>query len=302
MTLATHASDEMAFFVELIKRGSLAATARELGVTPPATTKRLANLEARLGVPLLIRTTRRLSLTAEGEVYLATARTVLAQIDDIEHQLTQAAAEPKGLLRVNATLGFGRNHIASIASQFCRRYPQVQMQFQLTVNPPPLTEDAFDVCIRFGEPPETRVIARRIAPNRRLLVASPAYLKRRGSPKTPHDLAQHDCISIRHGDEVYGLWRLTRGKHTEAVKVNGAMSTNDGDIAVQWALDGQGIVMRAEWDVEKYLRSGRLCQVLEDYQTPPADIYAVYPASHQLAARVRTFVDFVADSLQRVRR
>jgi len=302
MTSPVHASDEMAFFVELMKRGSLAATARELGVTPPATSKRLANLEARLGVALLNRTTRRLSLTPEGEVYLATARAVLAQIDDVERELSQAAAEPKGMLRVNATLGFGRNHVAPIAAAFCRRFPQVQMQLQLTVNPPPLTEDAFDVCIRFGEPPETRVIARKIASNRRLLVASPDYLRRRGTVKTPHDLAHHDCISIRHGDEAYGVWRLSKGRQVEAIKVSGAMSTNDGDIAMQWALNGLGILMRAEWDVEKYLRSGRLRQVLEEYQTPPADIYAVYPATQQLTGRVRSFVDFMAESLQRTRR
>lgn len=302
MPAVPHASDEMAFFVELVKHGSLAATARERGVTPPAISKRLANLEERLGVALLNRTTRRLSLTPEGDVYLSTARAVLAQIDDVERHLTQASAEPTGLLRVNATLGFGRNHVAPIAALFCRRYPQVQMQLQLTVNPPALTEDAFDVCIRFGEPPETSVVARKIATNRRLLVASPSYLERRGSPKTPHDLARHDCISIRHGDEAYGVWRLSKGRQSQAIKVNGAMSTNDGDIAVQWALSGQGILMRAEWDVEKYLRSGRLRQVLDGYQTPPADLYAVYPANQQLARRVQSFVDFAAEALGKVRR
>ena len=297
MAAPNHASDEMAFFSELMRRGSLAATARELGVTPPAVSKRLSQLEQRLGVTLLHRTTRRISPTAEGEAYLAGARRILVEIEEVERQLTQSMAEPKGLLRVNATLGFGRNHVAPIVSRFCKAHPHVQLQLQLTVDPPPLNEDAFDVCVRFGEPPDARVIARRIASNRRLLCASPAYLKRRGTPRVPRDLVRHDCISIRHGDEAYGVWRLRSGKREEVVKVGGAVMTNDGDVAVQWALDGHGILMRAEWDLAQHLRSGRLKPVLETYQTPPADIYAMYPQRHQLSARVRAFVDFLSGEM-----
>lgn len=296
MSQPNPASAEMLFFSLLMRSGSLAAAARELGVTPPAVSKRLAQLEQRLGVQLLSRTTRRIGLTAEGEVYLANARRILADIDDLERQLTQSVAAPRGLLRINATLGFGRSQIAPIVSRFCKAYPQVQVQLQLSVNPPPLSEDAFDVCVRFGEPPDARVIARRIAPNRRLLCAAPAYLQRRGTPKSPRELAQHDCICIRHGDEAYGVWRLSNGRQEETVKLGPGFSTNDGDIAVQWALDGHGILMRAEWDIEKHLRSGRLRPVLENYQTPPADIYAVVPQRHQLSARVRVFVDYLVEA------
>jgi DNA-binding transcriptional LysR family regulator len=208
---------------------------------------------------------------------------------------------PKGLLRVNATLGFGRSHVSPLISKFVRKHPQVEVQLQLSVNPPPLTEDSFDVCIRFGAPPDARVIARYIAPNRRLLCAAPAYLARHGMPKVPNDLTRHNCIGIRQGEEAYGVWRLAtgRGKNatTEAVKTRGNLTTNDGEIAVNWALDGHGILMRAEWDIERYLRNGRLVQVLPQYFTPDADIHAVYPQRHQLAARVRAFVDFVAASL-----
>ena len=288
----------MAFFTLLARVGSLSTAGRELNLTTPAVSKRLAQMEMRLGVQLLHRTTRRISLTAEGELYLAHARRILADIDDMEQMVSSVQGAPRGLLRVNATLGFGRNHVAPLISEFARRHPEVQVQLQLTVNPPPLTEDAFDVCIRFGEPPDARVIARRLAPNRRLLCASPAYLARHGTPRTPHDLAQHNCIGIRQGEEAYGLWRLTsgrgRGAVTEPVKTRGSLTTNDGEIAVNWALDGHGIVMRAEWDVERYLQSGRLVQVLPDHVTPDADIHAVYPPRHQLAARVRAFVDFIA--------
>ena len=285
---------EMAFFSLLARSGSFSATARELGMTTAAISKRLALMEARLGVQLLNRTTRRTSLSQEGEIYLTHARRILADIDDMEQLVSSAVGAPKGLLRVNATLGFGRSHVAPLISQFVKSHPEVQVQLQLTVNPPPLSEDAFDVCIRFGEPPDARVIARKLAPNRRLLCASPAYLAKAGLPKVPHDLTQHNCIGIRQGDEAYGVWRLSAGKRVESVKVRGNLSTSDGEIAVNWALDGHGILMRAEWDIAKYLRSGRLVQVLENYRTPPADIHAVYPQRHQLSGRVRAFVDFLA--------
>ncbi|MDB5885855.1 MAG: transcriptional regulator, LysR family [Polaromonas sp.] len=286
----------MAFFSVLARLGSFSATAREMDVTTPAISKRLSLMEARLGVQLLNRTTRRISLTPEGETYLTHARRILADIDDMEQLVSSALAAPKGLLRVNATLGFGRSNIAPLISQFAKRYPEVQVQLQLTVNPPPLSEDAFDVCIRFGEPPDARVIARRLAHNRRLLCAAPSYLAQHASPQTPNELAQHNCIGIRQGDEAYGIWHLTSAKRTETVKVRGSLSTNDGEIAVNWALDGHGILMRAEWDIAKYLRSGRLVQVLEHWQTPPADIHAVYPQRLQTAARVRTFVDFLVQA------
>ncbi|MDO8252591.1 MAG: LysR family transcriptional regulator [Rhodoferax sp.] len=294
-----NASAEMAFFSLLIRCGSLSAAARDLGLTTPAVSRRLALLEARLGVQLLTRTTRRMSLTAEGEEYLTQARRILNDIEEVELQLTEAMVEPKGLLRVNATLGFGRIHVAPVISKFCKAYPHVQVQLHLTVNPPSVAENVFDVCVRFGEPPDARAIARKVADNRRLLCAAPAYLERHGTPKIPSELMQHNCIGIRHGDEAYGLWRLTTGRRTEAVKVNGSLNTNDGDIAVTWALDGHGILMRAEWDIAKYLRSGRLQQVLKNYRTPPADIYAVYPQRHQLARRVRVFVDFLCQSFDR---
>lgn len=298
MTTPASAPSEMGFFSLLVRTGSLSATARELNVTTPAISKRLSSMEARLGVQLMHRTTRRMSLTPEGELYLAHARRILADIDDMEQQVSSALAAPKGLLRVNATLGFGRSHIAPLISQFAKRYPEVQVQLQLTVNPPPLSEDAFDVCIRFGEPPDARVMARRIASNRRLICAAPVYLAKHGTPKVPSDLAQHNCLGIRQGDEAYGIWHFQIGKRTETVKVRGSLSTNDGEIAVSWALAGHGILMRAEWDIAKYLRSGRLRQVLENAHTPPADIYAVYPVRHQTAARVQAFVAFVADQLK----
>jgi LysR family transcriptional activator of dmlA len=294
MTAPVAAPSEMAFFSVLARCGGFSAAARELDLSTAAVSKRLAQMEARLGVRLLARTTRRVSLTPEGELYLEQARRILAEIDDMERMVASSLAAPRGLLRVNTTLGFGRSHIGPLVSQFVRQHPEVQVQLQLTVDPPPLSEDAFDVCLHFGEPPDARVIAKPIAPNRRLLCASPAYLARQGTPRSPHDLAQHSCIGIRQGDQAYGVWRLSNGKRSETVKVRGSLSTNDGELAVSWALAGHGIVLRAEWDIARYLRSGRLRQVLEQWQSPPADIYAVYPQRHQTSGRVRAFVEFVA--------
>lgn len=291
---------DLGFFATLATAGSLGAAARELGVSTPAVSKRLSGMEARLGTSLVNRTTRRMSLTPEGELYLEHARRILGEIDDMERLLGGAKGEPQGLLRVNATLGFGRSHVAPVISRFAKTHPHVQVQLQLSVNPPALTDDLFDVCVRFGPPPDARVIARLIAPNRRLLCASPAYLARHGEPRTPHDLVRHRCIGIRQGDEAYGLWRLSlpaaRGRKPveETVKTRGNLATNDGEIAVNWALDGHGILMRAEWDIARYLRSGRLVQVLPQYATPNADIYAVYPQRLQLSTRVRAFVDCLA--------
>lgn len=290
---------DLGFFSTLVQCGSLTAAARELGVTTPAVSKRLAQIEARLGGTLVTRTTRRMGLTPEGEVYLENARRILGEIDDMERRLLDQADAPQGLLRVNATLGFGRSHIAPLISPFVRKYPKVDVQLQLSVNPPAITDDTFDVCFRFGHPPESRGIARFIAPNRRIVVASPAYIKRHGAPQTPRELARHNCIGIRQGDEAYGQWRFAparaRGAPAwESVKIQGNLTTNDGGIAMAWALEGHGILLRAEWDVARSVQSGRLVRLLEAYATPEADIYAWYAQRHRSSVRVRALVDFVA--------
>lgn len=305
MTDAVQPGD-LGFFSTLAASGSLSATARELGLTPAAISKRLAQMEKRAGVPLVNRTTRRMMLTPEGDVYLEHARRILGEIDELGELLGSSNRQPQGLLRVNATLGFGRSHIAPLVSRFVTQHPQVSVQLQLSVTPPPLSDDSFDVCIRFGEPPDARVIARRLAPNRRLLCASPAYLGRRGAPAAPRDLEKHSCIGIRQGDKAYGVWRLTRRRRTphdaagktEAVRIDGNLTTNDGEVAVKWALDGHGILMRAEWDINEYLADGRLVVVLPEYETSGADIYAVYAQRHRLSARIRAFVEFLAAGLR----
>ncbi len=286
---------DLAFFSLLARHPSLAAAAQELGVTPPAVSRRLAALEQRLGVRLLNRTTRRLSLTPEGERYVDEGERILRDIDSLERSLAASRAEPRGLLRINATFGFGRCHLAPAVSDFVRRYPEVEVVLQLTDRPLDLTEHAMDLGIRFGNPPDARVLARQIAANRRLLCAAPAYLTAHGSPASPAELAAQQCIVIRENNRAFNHWQLSDGKQQELVKVRGALSSNHGEVAVDWALAGHGIILRSEWDVAPYLRSGQLQRLLPAWTGAAADIYAIYPQRHHLSAKVRVFIDFLVE-------
>ncbi|HEY6895623.1 MAG TPA: LysR family transcriptional regulator [Rhodocyclaceae bacterium] len=285
----------LAFFSLLARQPSLAAAAQALGVTPPAVSRRLAALERRLGVRLLNRTTRRLSLTAEGERYLEDGEQILRDIERLERSLGASRETPRGLLRINATFGFGRRHLAPLIGDFARRYPEVEVVLDLTDRPLDLTEHAMDIGIRFGAPPDARVLARKIAANRRLLCAAPAYLAEYGAPAAPRALAEHRCIVIRENTKAFNNWSLTDGKQQLMVKVRGPLSTNHGEIAVDWALAGHGIVLRSEWDVAGYLRSGQLVRLLPAWVGGSADIHAVYPQRHHLSAKVRVFLDFLAE-------
>ena len=236
-------------------------------------------------------------MTDEGERYLESARRILSDIEALESSLGGRQAAPRGLLRVNATLGFGRTTIAPLVSVFARRYPEVEVQLQLTDAPLDLVATGIDMGIRFGELPDSRLSARRLMSNRRHLCASPAYLEAHGVPQTPAELARHTCIVHRQNNDAYGIWRLTRGRHGETVKVRGTLSSNDGDVVLGWALDGHGILIRSEWDLAKYLSSGQLRVVLPDYALPPADLYAVFPARRHQPAKVRAFIDFLVARL-----
>ncbi|CAB3669685.1 LysR family transcriptional regulator [Achromobacter pestifer] len=297
--MKSHIAPDLAFFVLVARLGSLSAAARELDLTPPAATKRLALMERRLGVRLVNRTTRSISLTNEGETYLSHAVKILADLRDMEDAVSSNGVMPRGLLRVNATLGFGRTVIAPLVSDFAKQYPAVDVRLEVTDRPVDLVESGFDLAIRFGELPDNRLSARRIMTNRRLLCASPRYLECAGTPATLADLAQHRCIIHTQNDEAHGVWRFTRDKQTETVKVQGALSSNDGDIVLGWALDGHGILIRSEWDLAKYLESGRLRVVLPECLLPSADLFVYYPQRRHQTARARAFIDFLAERFQK---
>lgn len=293
---------DLAFFGLLVKQGSLAAAAQELGVTPPAVSKRLAAIEERLRVRLLNRTTRRMSLTPEGETYLSEGERLIAELEALERKVSGGSVVPQGLLRVNATLGFGRTHIAPQLSRFATLYPQVEVQLHLSDRPVNLVEQAFDLAIRFGEQPDARITARKLADNRRFLCASPSYLAAHGAPHSPRDLHNHRCIVLRESDEIYGSWHFRNGARQETVKVRGLLSTNDGPTALAWALDGHGIVIRSEWEAAPFLRSGRLRPILTDWALPPADIHMLFPTKSHLQAKTRAMVDFMLQAFADKRR
>ncbi|WP_017777968.1 LysR family transcriptional regulator [Paraburkholderia kururiensis] len=293
--MKTDIASNLEFFVLLARHGNLAATARELNLTPPAATKRLSQLEARLGVRLVNRTTRHVSLTPEGETYLHHATRILAELREMEDAVSSSHSVPKGLLRVNATLGFGRTTIAPIVSEFAKRYPHVEVQLDVTDRPVDLVESGIDLAIRFGSLPDQRLIARRVMSNRRFLCASPRYLEQHGAPENLADLANHTCIVHRQNDNAYSVWRFERHGESHAVKVHGTLSSNDGDIVLGWALDGHGILVRSEWDLAKYVASGRLRIVLPEFVQPSADLFVYYPNKRNQSARARAFIDFLIE-------
>jgi DNA-binding transcriptional LysR family regulator len=291
---------DLHFFYLLAKQGSLASTARELGVTPPAVSKRLSALEARLGIRLVNRTTRSMSLTAEGELYFSHAARILTQIEEVEQLVSSSRATPKGLIRVNASLGFGRRYIGPALAAFFARYPEVEIQLEISDHPLDLTAHGFDLGIRFGTLPDAAFHARKIASNRRLLCASPLYLEKHGVPTRLTDLQNHNCIFLRQNETPYGVWSFTNGGKTQNIKVRGALGCNDGEVALNWALEGFGILLRAEWDIARYVRSGRLRLVLEDQTPTRADVYAVYPQQLHLSARVRSLIDFLVERFKHI--
>ncbi|SDR29920.1 transcriptional regulator, LysR family [Paraburkholderia fungorum] len=292
------AGSDFEFFILLARLKSMSGAARALDLTPPAATKRLGLIEQKLGVRLVNRTTRSVSLTPEGETYLRYATQIVGQVRQMEEEISGARPDPQGLLRVNATLGFGRTTIAPLVSEFAKRFPQVEIQFEVTDRPIDLVADAFDLAIRFGELPDSRLSARRIMSNRRFFCASPRYLERFGVPERVEDLARHRCIVHRQNDEAYGVWRYLQGDRIEALKVKGALSSNDGDIVLRWALDGHGILIRSEWDLAKYVQSGRLKLVLPETPLPSADLFVYYPSQRNQTARARAFIDFLIDHFQ----
>lgn len=298
LKVTTEFSSDFEFFIILARLRSLSGTARALDLTPPAATKRLVTMERRLGSRLVNRTTRSLSLTPEGETYLHYATQIVGQVRQMEEAIAGARLAPQGLLRVNATLGFGRTTIAPLVSEFAKHFPQIEIQLELTDRPVDLVDEAFDLAIRFGTLPDSRLSARRIMSNRRFLCASPKYLDRFGLPESVEELAKHRCIVHRQNDDAYGVWKFIHGDRTEAMKVKSMLSSNDGDIVLRWALDGHGILVRSEWDLAKYVESGRLKLVLPEIRLPSADLFVYYPSQRNQTARARAFIDFLIDHFQ----
>jgi DNA-binding transcriptional LysR family regulator len=291
--------DDPHFFVLLLKEKSMAAAARQLGVTPPAVTQRLQQLEARIGVRLLDRTTRRISLTDEGELYFERAAQLATDYDEMIETLRSRRSLVRGRLRVHATLGFGRQYIAPALTRFHSMYPELEIVLTLSDRRVTLHAESVDMIIHIGELPDSSHVAITLAPNNRIMCASPAYLKKRGVPLTPEDLNEHDCVMLRQNEEDVTMWRFTpvqirlRKKEETAVRIRPILSSNDGDVVRQWALAGKGIMLRSEWDAMAYINSGKLVRLLPDWGLPSANIAILVGEHKRMSARVRLFADLL---------
>jgi DNA-binding transcriptional LysR family regulator len=291
--------DDPHFFVMLVKEKSMAAAARQLGVTPPAVTQRLQQLEARIGVRLLDRTTRRISLTDEGELYFVRAAQLATDYDEMIETLRSRRSLVRGRLRVHATLGFGRRYIAPALTRFHAMYPELEIALTLSDRRVTLDAEKVDMIVHIGELPDSSHVAIPLAPNNRILCASPAYLKKRGVPLTPEALNEHDCVMLRQNEEDVTMWRFTpaqirsRKKQETAVRIRPILSSNDGDVVRQWALAGKGIMLRSEWDAMAYVNAGKLVRLLPDWSLPPANIAILVGEHKRMSARVRLFADLL---------
>lgn len=280
--------------------GSLAGAASQMGLTPSAVTKRLAALEATLGQRLFQRTTRRVSPTAEGETVCERAQMLLQGFVALEEELQERKAEPTGLIRLAATLGFGRLWLGPALARFQQRYPRVEIQVQLTEQLPDLAQNGFDGAIwlwSVQSGPAAQWVSRRLARNQRVLVASPQYLRHHGTPKVPNDLQQHACLTVRENGNAPGqrfdTWTLQkeREKTPERIQVSGPMSSNSGELVRDWCLQGRGIMLRSLWDIAPQLASGQLVRVLPGYTMPDADIHWLAPYRPGQPRRIRLLID-----------
>ncbi|MFC9438030.1 LysR family transcriptional regulator [Nocardia sp. NPDC057030] len=292
-------TDDVTFFDIVARSRSLTEAAREFGVSVSSVSKRLAQMEARLGVLLVQRSTRRLTLTPEGERYAAGASVIAAQLEELEDSIAEQRHELRGRVHVRSTIGLGRAHIAPLVADFVERNPRVQVDLELSALPLNIAGTGFDIDIRVGALRDSRLTATRLWVNRRVLCASPEYLRRNGTPANLDELEQHNCIILRENESDYALWRFETGDKELSVRVAGNLISNDGDVITQWCLAGRGLVMRSLWQVEPLLRDGSLIQVLPDIQTPSADIAAVYAAAAPLPRRTRAVIDHLKAGLGR---
>ncbi|CAN7418137.1 LysR family transcriptional regulator [Pseudoduganella sp. LjRoot289] len=285
--------DDLRFFHVLVKAGSMVAAARELNVSPPAITQRLQQIESRYGVRLLDRSTRRMQLTDEGELLNEKGALICAEADALLDLLAARSGKVTGHLRVSAPFGFGRRYLAPLIAEFHTRHPALKISLSLADSPSLHEAGAADVMFHIGELHDSSMVRYTIAPNNRLLCASPQYLQRRGTPLAPEDLAGHECITLRENNEDVGLWKFTRGKASRHVRIDPALVSNDGEVVCLWAMRGRGIIVRSEWDVADALRSGQLAHLLPEWKLAPADIVALVPQRKGTSARVKAFITFV---------
>jgi DNA-binding transcriptional LysR family regulator len=290
---------ELRSYALVATHGSFAAAALVEGVTPVIMGRRLSALEARLGVKLIHRSTRGLTLTELGESYLENARTLLHSFDELDASVSENESAVRGHLVVSAPAGFGRRHVAPHAPEFQARFPELNLSFNLTDNVIDLVREGYDMSIRIGEVLDPNYVAIKLFENRRVVCGAPAYFKARGYPKNLEDLATHNCLAFNLQGGQHRGWTFQRDGKQVAVKVAGNLYCNDGELLFDWARRGLGLSWRSVWEIQRELESGELITVLDEFALPNYDIQGVYPQQHYLPAKVRFFIAFLKEVYNR---
>lgn len=293
---------DLFLFVRTITTGSLSAAGRSLKISPAVASKRLSRLEHTLGVRLVQRSSRRLSLTEEGAAYYERVAPLLDQLEEAGAAAAGERAEVQGTLRVTATNAFGRRWLGPLAAEYCRAHPRATVNLYLSDEVEDLLAGGLDLAVRLGQPQDSAYIARRVATNRLLLVASPAYLKKHGTPRQPADLARHRCIPLLRPGRDTATWRFRTAAGPLALPIGGPLGTSSGELAHDWARRGEGITRKSVWDVTDDLTDGKLVTVLDHCIEEPADIHAVYPSRQFVPPRVRRFIEFLETRLAKAER
>ena len=288
---------EMAIFARVIEEGSFSAAANVLHLTPSAVSKQIGRLEDRLGVRLLNRTTRRLSLTEEGTAFYQGAVRILADIEETERAVTQLHAAPRGTLRVNSSIAFAQRQIVPLIPEFLARYPEIRVQMTLSDTVVDIVEEGVDVAVRIAELADSSMIARKLAPHRRLICAAPAYLEKHGAPATPDDLGGHNCLALSVRSSL-NEWEFEGPEGRRRVRISGNFEANNVEALRNAAIAGLGLLRITSFAVASDIRSGRLVPVLTAFSPPErSSVWAVYPHNRHLSPKVRAFVDFLVETV-----
>ena len=283
---------QISTFVDVIAKGSLSAAARAEGIAPAMIGRRLDALEERLGVKLLQRTTRKIALTHEGTAFLEDCQRILAELEDAESAVSERSARATGHLLISAPAGFGRQHVAPLLPSFLAEHRDLTLTLSLNDRVVDLIGEGIDVAIRIASLSDSNLIGVKLADNKRVIVASPAYLKRHGTPHSLDELVKHNCVAISSDGSQRG-WTFRQNGKNVTLKVAGNMVCNDGEVLHDWALAGKGLAWRSMWEVGTEIESGKLQTVLDEFAAPGNDIYAVFAQRRHLPLRIRALVDFL---------
>jgi DNA-binding transcriptional LysR family regulator len=280
-------------FVAVATKGSLTAAAHAEGVAPAVIGRRIDALESRLGVKLLVRTTRRITLTHEGSAFLEDCQRLLADLASAEASVSEGGVKASGHLRITAPAGFGRRHVAPLVPDFVAAHPEVSISLNLSDRVVDIVNEGFDCAVRVGDLPDSSLVSVRLADNRRLCVAAPAYLQRAGTPATPAELMRHQCLTLSSDASQTRGWAFVVDGAVTHLRPGGRLDCSDGQVLHDWCLRGLGIAWRSTWEVQGDVAAGRLQVLLQDHAAPPNGIYAVFPHAKHLPLRVRLWIDYL---------